>query len=92
MREAFRNTIYNLTEFYATKQKESWLWEKYHIDLIVHRPFSASEVLKPFYEKRFGGRGNVNTVNVAKMSKLSYGDFTVNHRANIRMIWTHSQN
>jgi hypothetical protein len=67
-----------------------WTWEKYHDDVIIHRPFSGSDVLKPFYEKRFGGRGNLNTVNVARMNKISYGDFTVTNRANIRMIWTYA--
>jgi len=32
----------------------------------------------------------MNTVNVAKMNKLSNGDFSVNHRANIRTIWTYA--
>ncbi len=92
MNKAFDNTIKNLTSFFHTKKKEKWHWEHYHTDIIIHRPFSASEVLKTFYEKRFGGRGNGNTVNVGKMNKLSNGDFSVNHRANIRMIWTHAEN
>lgn len=59
------------------------------MDIIIHRPFSGSDVLRPFYQKRFGGRGNMNTVNVAKMNKLSNGDFSTNHRANVRTIFSY---
>ena len=75
--------------FFSSANSKDWIWEKFHDDVIVHRPFSNSDVLKTFYEKRFPARGNINTINVAKMNKISYGDFNVYHRANIRQIFSH---
>ena len=57
-----------------------------HKDLMIHRPFSQSDLLKGFFEGVNPGWGNWHTPNVAKMNRFHSRDFTTNHRANIRTI------
>lgn len=51
-----------------------------------HRPFGFSAVLARLYSRKVPGRGNIHTVNVGKMNRISQGMFETNHRANIRTI------
>jgi hypothetical protein len=54
-----------------------------------HAPFSRSKILSYFYNREFEGRGNMHTVNVGKMLKISFGDYAVSHRAASRAIFSY---
>lgn len=55
---------------------------------MVHAPFGRVNFLSDIYNRVFQGRGNLNTVNVAKMAKVEYGNYDVSHRATNRGIFS----
>lgn len=78
-----------MKDFFKTSDKSKYIYSKFHKDMMVHRPFSQSNFLKPFFERVNPGWGNWNTPNVAKLNKFHDEDYGTYHRANIRTIMSY---
>ena len=80
------NTMIKLKEYFKTDDKSKYIYGDFHKDMMVHRPFSESNFLKPLFEQVNKGRGNSNTPNLGFMKKFHDEDFSTYIRANIRTV------
>ena len=57
-------------------------------------PFKAfsGTFLSKIYDRNFPGKGNLNTINYARMMGLAADDYRTNIRANLRFIRSYAKN
>jgi penicillin amidase len=83
---ALNDALWEVLKVTGDESMESWAWGDLHHTAYRHTPFSQTNVLRAFFERRIASGGSPDSVNVASYSFEKSGGYSQDFGAGLRQI------
>jgi penicillin amidase len=83
---SLNDALWELLKVTGDESMRSWSWGKVHETLYRHVPFSQTNLLRGFFERRVGNGGSPDSINVASYSFNKSGGYVQDFGAGVRQL------